>query len=126
MKLNELCSGTIEHLDLLTTEAMKQAAVKALKQVLANTEQAIDRCFIITPTEDSYLDESIKGFNDSGPREGSTTAFLLVGYGMKSQPIAAREHCAAKEPVMAGGGPGSDSVLPDGWQEHFLVKKPSI
>lgn len=124
LKLFELCSGKIEHPDLLTTEAMKQAAVKALEQVSATSKQLIDRCVIKTPLRDSYLDEEIAAFNANKSWEDTTsTAFLLVGVGMKSETIIAEENCASKKPVIAGQKEGQLSVLPSNWLEQFQIKK---
>ncbi|WP_257280402.1 hypothetical protein [Endozoicomonas sp. ISHI1] len=124
LKLFELCSGNIEHPDLLTTEAMKQAAVKALEQVSATSKQLIDRCVIKTPLRDSYLDEEIAEFNANKSWEDTTsTAFLLVGVGMKSETIIAEENCALKKPVIAGQKEGQLSVLPSNWLEQFQIKK---
>lgn len=127
--------GRIVNLDLLTSEAMKQATVKALRQVSARTRQSIDRCVIYTPTEKSYpdesktnyLDESIDEFNSDKPWEETTnTAFFLVGVGMKSEPVSAGEDCASKRPVIAGKHDDLPSVLPDNWLQHFQIRKPSI
>lgn len=124
LKLYEFCSGNIDNLHLLTSEVMKQATVKALRQVSARTKQSIDRCVISTPVRSSYLDESIDGFNNGKSWEERTnTAFLLVGVGMKSEPISAGEDCALKQPVIAGRPGGPPSVLPDNWLDHFQVRE---
>ncbi|WP_422137549.1 hypothetical protein [Endozoicomonas sp. ALC020] len=132
LELSGLCSGRVVNLDLLTSEAMKQATVKALRQVSARTRQSFDRCVIYTPTEKSYLDESkinyldesIDEFNSDRPWEETTnTAFLLVGVGMKSEPVSAGEDCASKRPVIAGSHDDLPSVLPSNWLEHFQVRK---
>ncbi|WP_422474627.1 hypothetical protein [Endozoicomonas sp. ALB032] len=124
LELSELCSGRVVNLDLLTSEAMKQATVKALRQVSARTRQSIDRCVINTPTRSSYLDEDIDEFNSDKPWEETTnTAFILVGVGMKSEAVSAGEDCASKRPVIAGKHDDLPSVLPGNWLEHFQVRK---
>ncbi|WP_257293020.1 hypothetical protein [Endozoicomonas sp. ONNA1] len=132
LELSELCKGKPLGEDLLTSEAMVQATLKALRQVSVRTRQSIDRCVIYTPTEKSYfdeskinyLDESIDEFNSDRPWEETTnTAFLLVGVGMKSEPVSAGEDCASKRPVIAGSHDDLPSVLPGSWLEHFQVKE---
>ncbi|WOG29640.1 hypothetical protein [Endozoicomonas sp. 8E] len=124
LKLYELCSGNIKNQDLLSTEAMKQATVKALEQVLTRSAQPIDRCIIKTPTKGNYLDESINGFNTSKSREETAnTAFLLVGVGIKSEPFRAGEDCASTKPVIAGKQRDQSSVLPGNWLEQFQLRK---
>lgn len=132
LELSELCKGKPLGEDLLTSEAMVQATVKAIRQVSVRTRQSIDRCVIYTPTEKSYFDESkinyldksIDDFNYERPWEETTnTAFLLVGVGMKSEPVSAGEDCASKRPVIAGSHDDLPSVLPGSWLEHFQVRK---
>ncbi|WP_422133123.1 hypothetical protein [Endozoicomonas sp. ALD040] len=124
LRLYELCSGNIENQELLSTVAMKRATVKALEQVLARSTQPIDRCVIETPTKGNYLDESINGFNTNKSREDTAnTAFLLVGVGIKSEPVRAAEDCASTKPVIAGKQKGQPSVLPRDWLEQFQLRK---
>ncbi|WP_448216507.1 hypothetical protein [Endozoicomonas sp. 2B-B] len=124
LELSELCKGKPLGEDLLTSEAMLQATVKALRQVSARTRQSIDRCVINTPTSSSYLDEDIDDFNSGKPWEETTnTAFILVGVGMKSEAVSAGEGCASKRPVIADKDDDLPSALPGNWLEHFQVRK---
>ncbi|UYM14416.1 hypothetical protein [Endozoicomonas euniceicola] len=121
-KLYSFCSNKVEDAHLLTKAEMVDAIVETLEQITAKSPQTIDRCVIITPRKDTDLSEIISQYNADKTQEAiKNTAFILVGPGIKSEPIHDGENCASKNYVVAGGE-GQESILPKDWQEEFYAK----